>query len=208
MAAVKTAEAATAIPIEVDVMHSDEFGKDSIKKWGVSPDAFVQMAFQLAYYRIHQKPAPTYESCAVRRFLHGRTETIRSLHTQSASLAMGYDTAEPEQQVELLRTAAQAQSEVSALAAKGMGVDRHLYALQVLSAARGGPEHPLFSEELYAHSGTWHLSTSNVTSETVKLFGFGPACTDGYGLGYTIQPDSVTCTISRCVASNFMCHSK
>lgn len=56
----------------------DAFGKDGIKKCRVSPDAFCQMAYQLAYYRTYTKVTPTYESCSVRQYLHGRTETIRS----------------------------------------------------------------------------------------------------------------------------------
>ena len=44
----------------------------------MSPDGTVQMAFQLAYYRLHHHVAPTYESCNMQHFHHGRTETIRS----------------------------------------------------------------------------------------------------------------------------------
>ena len=31
------------------------YGKDGIKKMGFSPDAFVQMAIQLAYFKMHGK---------------------------------------------------------------------------------------------------------------------------------------------------------
>ena len=36
------------------------------------------MVYQLAYYRLHGHVAPTYESCNMQHFHHGRTETIRS----------------------------------------------------------------------------------------------------------------------------------
>jgi hypothetical protein len=36
------------------------------------------MAYQIAFYKLHKKQAPTYEACATRSFWHGRTETIRS----------------------------------------------------------------------------------------------------------------------------------
>lgn len=46
------------------------------------------MAFQLAFYRIHSEPGATYESAATRMFLHGRTETIRSLTCESLEFAL------------------------------------------------------------------------------------------------------------------------
>lgn len=39
-----------------------EFGKSGITKYKVNPDTFVQMALQLAYMRLHQKPGN--EKCA------------------------------------------------------------------------------------------------------------------------------------------------
>lgn len=38
--------------IDLYVNQHDAFGKGIIKKCGFSPDAFIQMALQLAYYRV------------------------------------------------------------------------------------------------------------------------------------------------------------
>jgi carnitine O-acetyltransferase len=56
-----------------------------------SPDATVQMALQLAFYRIHGRPCPTYESASTRLFLHGRTETVRSCSIESLAFTKGFD---------------------------------------------------------------------------------------------------------------------
>src|SRR5207245_2364176 len=37
---------------ELGILHYEEYGKGLIKKFKVSPDAYVQMAIQLAYYRM------------------------------------------------------------------------------------------------------------------------------------------------------------
>ena len=61
------------------------YGSNFIKKAGFSPDAYVQMAIQVATYRLFGKQCATYESTQVRPYLHGRTETTRSVSPASAA---------------------------------------------------------------------------------------------------------------------------
>lgn len=75
----------------VNVLAFQAYGKDLIKQWKVSPDAFVQMAMQLAYYRTFGQVGATYESAATRRFRHGRTETCRSVSSQSVDYVKAFD---------------------------------------------------------------------------------------------------------------------
>lgn len=49
----------------------------------VSPDSFIQQALQLAWYKDQGYVSATYESASTRGFLHGRTETIRSVTADS-----------------------------------------------------------------------------------------------------------------------------
>lgn len=44
----------------------------------ISPDAYLQMALQLAFYRMHGTWTATYETASTRQFKLGRTETIRT----------------------------------------------------------------------------------------------------------------------------------
>ncbi|KAJ2174241.1 Carnitine O-acetyltransferase mitochondrial, partial [Coemansia sp. RSA 518] len=53
---------ATVAAHELSTLVFDSFGKEQIKKMKVSPDAFVQMAMQLAYYRQFRHVPATYES--------------------------------------------------------------------------------------------------------------------------------------------------
>lgn len=50
---------ALADDVDFHVFSFRDFGKGKIKKCRVSPDAFIQMALQLAYYRV-RKNANTY----------------------------------------------------------------------------------------------------------------------------------------------------
>jgi len=48
----------------------------------ISPDALVQIAFQITYYRLVGKVGSTYESVQTKRFYHGRTDCLRTLTKQ------------------------------------------------------------------------------------------------------------------------------
>ena len=62
-----------------------DFGKGRIKKCGVSPDAFIQMAIQLANYRDQGKFVLTYEPASARFFANSRTETLRTVNDHSCA---------------------------------------------------------------------------------------------------------------------------
>lgn len=49
----------------------------------MSPDAYVQMAMQLAWHKAQGDFTATYETAATHMFLRGRTETIRSFSLES-----------------------------------------------------------------------------------------------------------------------------
>lgn len=52
------------------------------------PDAYIQMAMQLAWYRTRGTFTATYETALTRLFLHGRTETIRTLTKESRQFVL------------------------------------------------------------------------------------------------------------------------
>jgi carnitine O-acetyltransferase len=66
---------ALAAKHDLQVVTFEGYGKSLIKKFSVSPDAYAQMAIQLAYYKLYGYSGATYESAGTRKFIHGRTET-------------------------------------------------------------------------------------------------------------------------------------
>lgn len=56
-----------------------------MKKCRLSPDAYIQMALQLAYYRDAGRFSLTYEASMTRLFREGRTETVRPCTIESAA---------------------------------------------------------------------------------------------------------------------------
>ena len=70
--------------VDLHIFINDAFGKGLIKKCKVSPDSFIQMALQLAYYRDQGRHHLTYEASMTRLFREGRTETVRSCSIESS----------------------------------------------------------------------------------------------------------------------------
>lgn len=121
-----------------DLIHQNEFqtldfsgyGKNFITSMGFSPDAFVQMAFQAAYYGLYGRVENTYEPAMTKMFFHGRTEAIRSITPEAVDFVRAFwaDNA-AQKKVDALKTATQKHTAITKEASKGQGQDRHLYAL-------------------------------------------------------------------------------
>ncbi|KAI1869456.1 hypothetical protein JX265_006546 [Neoarthrinium moseri] len=115
---------------EFECLDFSGYGKNFITSMGFSPDAFVQMAFQAAYYGLYGRVECTYEPSMTKMFLHGRTEAIRSVTEDSVNFVQTFWADHPaEQKVDALRKACQSHVENTRDCAKAQGCDRHLYAL-------------------------------------------------------------------------------
>ncbi len=68
-------------------MHYEGYGKNLIKKFKASPDAWAQLVKQLAFYKMYNRPGVTYESAQTRRYQLGRTEVIRSASSEAKAWA-------------------------------------------------------------------------------------------------------------------------
>ncbi|TDZ58474.1 putative mitochondrial carnitine O-acetyltransferase [Colletotrichum trifolii] len=131
--AVRFAESRLADLIEQNEFKTLDFkhyGKNFMTSMGFSPDAFVQMAFQAAYYGLYGRVECTYEPAMTKIFLHGRTEAIRSVSDESVNFVQTFWADNPaESKVEALRKACQRHTNITRECAKAQGCDRHLYAL-------------------------------------------------------------------------------
>ncbi|KAJ9132257.1 Carnitine acetyl transferase [Pleurostoma richardsiae] len=115
---------------EFECLDFQSYGKNFITSMGFSPDAFVQMAFQAAYYGLYGRVECTYEPAMTKIYLHGRTEAIRSVSDESVQFVQTFWADHPaDQKVEALKKACQRHVSNTRECAKGEGCDRHLYAL-------------------------------------------------------------------------------
>uniref|UniRef100_A0A8C4YV47 Carnitine O-acetyltransferase n=1 Tax=Gopherus evgoodei TaxID=1825980 RepID=A0A8C4YV47_9SAUR len=163
--------------LDIKVMVFHHFGKNFPKLEKISPDAFIQMALQLAYYRMYGQVCATYESASLRMFRLGRTDTIRSASVDSLKFVQAMDN--PSKQ-----------------AIRGNAIDRHLLGmkLQAIEDLVSMPE--LFMDTAYAVAMHFNLSTSQVPAKTDCVMCFGPVVPDGYGVCYNPMDDHINFAMS------------
>ncbi|KAG9303461.1 hypothetical protein G9A89_013788 [Geosiphon pyriformis] len=173
---------------DLRVLSYEGYGKEVIKKLGFSPDAYVQMMIQLAYYKMYGTSKATYESAQTRKFTHGRTEVCRSTSVDSVKWVkfMEDPNASIETKAGLGRQAIEAHVKYMSAAVEGRGCDRHLLGLR-LSLKPEEPKPSIFTDPAYAISTHWTLSTSQLSSEYFDGYGWGEVVPDGYGIAYMIN---------------------
>jgi carnitine O-acetyltransferase len=109
------------------VLASFNYGKNQIKKFAVSPDAFVQLSIQLAFYKLFGECRATYESAQTKKYAWGRTETCRSVSEDSVKFvkAAADPSVDPKIKANLARKAISTHTDFMAAAVDARGVDRH-----------------------------------------------------------------------------------
>lgn len=187
--------------VDMETFDFRSFGKAFMKRYKLIPDFFVQMAIQLAHYRLHGRLVATYESCHTRLFYHGRTETIRttSLEVRDWLQAMEEGSKKSDsERFELLQTSIKAHKAFAKDCLMGKGIDRHLLGMYILSEMGAvSPKPSLFTDKSWTESTNFRLSTSNVSMrDGVVCGGFMAMKTDGYGVCYAIRPDRIFFSIT------------
>uniref|UniRef100_A0A8C6X002 carnitine O-palmitoyltransferase n=1 Tax=Neogobius melanostomus TaxID=47308 RepID=A0A8C6X002_9GOBI len=207
-----TSRLSLADDVDCHVFPFREFGKGRVKKLRVSPDAFIQISLQLAYYRDRGGFCLTYEASMTRLFREGRTETVRSCSNETCAFVKALEGGESAEQCRrLLRLASEGHQNLYRMAMTGAGIDRHLFCLYVVSKYLG-VDSPFLKEVL---SEPWRLSTSQTPIQQIELFdiknhpdyislggGFGPVADDGYGVSYIIVGEDM---INFHVSSKYSC---
>jgi carnitine O-acetyltransferase len=201
--ATATSFAAYAANTATRILSFDDFGGNRAKQLRMSPDAFVQMAYQLAHKRAKGLVGATYESIATRQYRHGRTEAMRVVTPE----VMRFVTAMDDHEADLatrraaFRTAAEKHVARVRECQTGQAPEQHLWELQLIQQRLGkelGVTEPL---ALYETPG-WlkmrddYLSTSSAPSTNIQYFGFGSTSSRCIGIAYVLLPNRLNLYLS------------
>ena len=178
------------------VLSFHDVGTERLKALRTSPDAFVQLAYQLAHRRTKGFVGATYESIATRQYRHGRTEAMRVVTPEVLAFVAIMDDigASADTRRSAFRAAATRHSERARQCQTGQAPEQHLWELHMLQQRQGsdlGIHEPL---ALYDSPG-WttmrddYLSTSSAPSRHIQHFGFGSTSAQCIGVAYVLLPD-------------------
>ncbi|XP_068114936.1 choline O-acetyltransferase [Hyperolius riggenbachi] len=186
--------------LDFTVYRFKQYGKEFIKKQRMSPDAFIQVSLQLAFYRCHRKLVPTYESASIRRFRMGRVDNIRSSTAEALAFVKamvdGKDTVPDSEKMDFLKGAIASQTNYTIMAITGMAIDNHLLALRELAREHCKELPEIFTDEMYLISNRFILSTSQVPTTMEMFCCYGPVVPNGYGACYNPQSEHILFCIS------------
>ncbi|XP_068091611.1 peroxisomal carnitine O-octanoyltransferase [Hyperolius riggenbachi] len=169
------------------------FGKALAKERKLHPDTFVQLALQLAFYKLHGRPGSCYETATTRTFYHGRTETMRPCTMEAVTWcrAMLDPSSTAPQRQKLMHSAFEKHNKLMKECQQGKGFDRHLLGLLLIAKEDGLAVPELFTDPAFTKSGgggNFVLSTSLVGYTNVHG-AVVPMIHDGYGFFYRIRDD-------------------
>jgi carnitine O-acetyltransferase len=180
-----------------------DFGSSQAKQLGMSPDAFVQMAFQLAHKRARGLVGATYEAIATRQYQHGRTEAMRVVTPEVLRFVAAMDDpdADGATRVAALRAAADEHVARANECQRGQAPEQHLWELQLIQERHGEEVAATAPMALYQSPG-WlkmrddYLSTSSAPSVNIQYFGFGATSAQCIGVAYALLPERLNVYLS------------
>ncbi|XP_034936832.1 choline O-acetyltransferase [Chelonus insularis] len=196
--------------LDLCVLWFDDYSKEFIKACKISPDAYIQLALQLTYFRLHGHLVATYESASIRRFAAGRVDVIRAASPETLAWVKAMCQGDPElqndtqeegtkrgQQIkEFFDLAVQRQTNEIADNINGYGIDNHLIGLRYAAKEMGEGMPELFNDEAFQIVHHFSLSTSQVTTKNDAIIGYGPVVPDGYGCCYNVRKNAIIFSIS------------
>ncbi|XP_015604100.1 carnitine O-acetyltransferase isoform X2 [Cephus cinctus] len=193
--------------IDMECFTFMDFGADTIKKLKLSPDSFIQIAMQVAFYRTHKRPPAHYESAALRRFKNARTECIRSTSVESVDFAkvMTSSNANINKLKEAMLCAINAHKNLAGQAATGEGVDRLLFGMKMIAETEKLEIPELYRDRGYTRSTYFDLTSSQVPYKTASFMCYGPVVPDGYGCCYNPRPNDILIACSSFRSSSETC---
>ena len=176
----------------------------AIKSCRCSPDAFIQILLQYAYYQQTGKFRSFYEAVSVRNFYQGRTENIRTCTDQSVAFIQALEAGcELEKLRDAFYKASCAHGEEISRSKRALGCERHMTGLRAMHQCHfpHTPEPALFSTAGFKALTSDVMSTSSVSGPSIEHFFFAPVASDGIGVGYGLSSEALHLAVTAYGAS-------
>uniref|UniRef100_A0A3Q0RPX7 Carnitine O-acetyltransferase a n=1 Tax=Amphilophus citrinellus TaxID=61819 RepID=A0A3Q0RPX7_AMPCI len=181
--------------LDINILLFNHFGKNVLKANKMSSDAFVQMAIQLAYYRVHQQHCPSYEAASMRMFKQGRVCEIPSTSSASVAFATAFDDPKTQKR-DLLMKAIKVHKWSTNMEISGQTLFGHFLGLQCQATETNIPMPEIFTDTSFVKAFDYRLATSQVPSNSGCLPCAGPYQLEAYDICYKLLENDMTFVVS------------
>ncbi|CAG01602.1 unnamed protein product, partial [Tetraodon nigroviridis] len=182
----------------VEFMEFRKGGKETLKKYKISPVSMVQLAIQMGFLRLYGQTVPTSVYCSMAGFKHGRVEIIMPVSMYTKECAHAFvcqrDQHITQQLKAMLYQCSDHHRQLIREASSGQGFFCHLYCLYDLSTSKDQELHSLFADCGILNGFT--LSTSTVPAPSLKISVFAPDVPEGFGVFYTFHDNTIFFSLS------------
>ncbi|EDV99009.1 carnitine O-acetyltransferase isoform X2 [Drosophila grimshawi] len=184
--------------LRMSAFQFDCYGRSVIKSHKMPPDSYIQMALQLAFYRRHKELPAQQEAAHLRIFSSGRNEIIRTTSNESLNFvrAMVSKRATHRSRLLALLAAVEYHQELTKMAMRGCGVDRHLFGLKQMARENAEPLPKFFYSDGYQRSTNFRIVSAQLTTSHDAFMANGPLNSEGYGCSYNLREDDIIFAVS------------
>ncbi|RNA40414.1 choline O-acetyltransferase [Brachionus plicatilis] len=191
---------------DLNVFCYENFGRSFPKKLKLSPDSFLQVALQYAFFKVNGV-LPVHASIgSLRRFEKGRVDYIRGANSYLMNFckAMIDTNSSGEKKLFFLKQAVDMQTTNMLDAIHGHGYDCHLTALKSIAEQNNKKLPALFTDEVFDYNNRIQLLASQVTTQFEGTFScFGPNVLGGTTSTYNYKPNEILFTVGGLKSSSF-----
>ena len=194
--------------LDVFSFYFEDFGKSLIDKHRVYFHGFVQLAIQLAYYRLHNQLTASYQTVSLKSYREGRLEHPITVNEEIETFveSMTIRSLSDRERWKLMSRAIHTYRQLLSDTSRGHVFVKHIQALRYL-AERENLSVDLFQDSNFKLFTQPKLAISCIFAP-VRFFGSMPL-PNGHFIGYTATPDYLYIPIttmlsrSRVTASEF-----
>ena len=186
---------------DVHTFRFNDYGKYFVKNYSLYFQGYIQLALQLAYYKIYHGLAGTYQPVSLRKYCGGRLEHPHIVSEESRAFveAMSRDCTSKER-YRLMRAAMDRHARLMSDVHQGQVYCKHMLGLRML-ADREGLNVELFQKEIFKAFTEHKLASSGVYGTTPRTAAHPIPSSVGHFVLFQVEDSAISFSVTTLLHS-------